>query len=294
MNGKPVVSVIIPSYNSAAYLAETINSVLTQKGIHALYELEVLVVDDGSTDITAEVVAEFGDKIQYKRIANSGRPAVPRNIGASLAKGEYLAFLDADDVWLPTKLQTQFKQFMNNPKLALVSSNARRIDEHGKELGGLVVIDKLLPPAVNLVNLIQLNFICTSATMVKTDVFKQLGGFNEALELRAVEDYELWMRIAAVSPIEYLRDALVLYRVHDAATSKHGEKEAWTLMLAVYTSFKNTTGKLLKLPASIALDQQMANAHHDLYKLSGVLGKLQHGLAYLYLRLVLRIKYTKR
>lgn len=294
MKTLPVVSVIIPTYNSASYLTQTIQSVLDQKGVHKLYELEVIVVDDGSIDGTSNVITSFGKQVRYECITNSGRPAVPRNVGARLATGEYLAFLDADDIWLPSKIQVQLAQFKKDPKLALISSNARRIDEFGKELGGLVVVDDLLPSTVDIVSLIKLNFMCTSATMVKADIFREQGGFNEDIELRAVEDYELWMRIAATSKIAYQHDALVLYRIHEAATSKHSDKEGWELTLSVYTSFKKVSGKKLDHPALIALNQQMANARHDLYKLSSPLGKLQHGLAYLRIRLLLRLQYAKK
>lgn len=123
----PLVSVIIPTHNYGRFIRDTINSVQSQ----AVSELEIIVIDDGSTDNTAAVLQEICDRrLQVVRIPNAG-VSVARNTGIELAKGEYIAFLDADDVWLPDKLTLQLALMTNEPSLGLVFSDFTRFDETG-------------------------------------------------------------------------------------------------------------------------------------------------------------------
>ncbi len=240
---KPLVSVVIPSYNSAEYLAATLDSVLAQKGAGSLFQQEIIVVDDGSTDNTQAVVEGYGERVIYHKIENSGRPAVPRNIGLKKAKGEYVAFLDSDDIWLPAKLKGQIEILNRDPKVILVSSNAEKIDAKGIKMGGLVVIEQLLPREPGYSELLKNNFICTSATVARRDTLVQMDGFDEKPELKAVEDYELWLRIAAKGKIAYQVSPNVLYRVHDSNISRAGELLATKRLVSVYKSVAKKVDK---------------------------------------------------
>jgi glycosyltransferase involved in cell wall biosynthesis len=122
----PLVSVIVPTYNYAEFIGEAIKSVLDQ----TIQDFEILVIDDGSTDNTKEVVLSFGDKVRYFYQSQQG-PAKARNKGIVESKGEYIAFLDADDVWLPSKLEKQVNLFRSNPKLGMVVTDNFLFDDAG-------------------------------------------------------------------------------------------------------------------------------------------------------------------
>ncbi len=230
------VSVIIPTYNSADYLPTAIESVLNQRGAGRMFAMEIIVVDDGSTDNTKDILKKYQDKIIYCNILNSGRPAVPRNIGAKMAKGEYLAFLDSDDVWLPNKIYSQLKQFKQDPSVVLISSNAEKITASGKRTKELVVLKNLLPKEISFGGLLKNNFICTSATMVRKEPFERAGGFDERASFKAVEDYELWLRMTARDKIFYQTLPYVLYRVHANNISKSSAHLANKRLIIVYQS----------------------------------------------------------
>ncbi len=126
---KPRISVIIPTYNSARFLPEAVQSALYQ----TLSPDEVIVVDDGSTDNTEDVLEPFRGRVHYIRQENQG-PAVARNRGIAEAKGDLIAFLDADDVWLPEKSELQVKVLWENPRIGLVHSYYHRLDMAGQRI----------------------------------------------------------------------------------------------------------------------------------------------------------------
>ncbi len=112
-SSEPLVSVVLPAYNGEAFLAEAIESILTQDYAH----LEIVFVDDGSTDGTAKIAAGFGEKLRYVYQPNSGKPAAARNRGVQLALGDLVAFLDQDDLWLPNTLARKVSELVHDPDL---------------------------------------------------------------------------------------------------------------------------------------------------------------------------------
>lgn len=210
----PFVSIIIPAYNIGKLIKETISSVLVQ----TFADFELIVVDDGSTDNTAEVVKFFNDsRIIYHYQNNSGLPAKPRNTGARLAKGEYLAFLDHDDIWLPKKLERQIDVIKNNPKIGLISTNAFIMN--GNEKTSLLLIKGTKSGYLDDGTFFPSNKVVQSTALVKKTVFNLLGGLNENPELKAIEDYDLWLRIYAQYPCYYINDCLAYYRMIASSTS---------------------------------------------------------------------------
>lgn len=119
ISNKPTVSVVIPTYNRAKYVTETIDSVLSQ----SYTDYEIIVVDDGSTDNTREALAPYMDRIRYIHQQNSGVSAA-RNRGIKAARGKWIAFLDSDDIWLPEKLAVQIKDISKYPGVCLHTTNA--------------------------------------------------------------------------------------------------------------------------------------------------------------------------
>ena len=173
----PTISVIIPAYQAEAFIARSVHSAQIQ----TLSPLEILVVDDGSNDNTAEVAAACGDLVRVIRQPNGG-PASARNHGAREARGEWLAFLDADDGWLPKKLERQIAQ----------------IDDTVSLLHCYCLHDKTGPLAPDLQTFDTLwnrNTICTSSVLLRKSEFDAAGGFDEDRSVMAVEDYNLWLRL---------------------------------------------------------------------------------------------------
>lgn len=194
------VSVVIPAYNRARFLGTAVASVRAQS--HAC--TEIVIVDDGSTDDTAQVVAALGDGIRYITQANAG-PAAARNRGILEARSDLVAFLDTDDRWLPDKIALQVEVLRREPTVALVSADMAIEDEAGTtqvasnfELRGLHLffagLDGLPVPDAPR-RLLEVNFVNTSTVLARRDVLLAVKGFDP--RLRYGEDLELWLRIAA-------------------------------------------------------------------------------------------------
>ena len=210
MSEYPLVSVVIPSYNRAQYIAETIDSVLGQTHRN----VEVIIIDDGSTDTTDEVVKPYLSQVKYIRQENAERGA-SRNHGLRVAMGEYISFLDSDDVWLPTKLEHDLKIFNRMPNVGLVCSNAVQIDASGKQL-------RLLTPRAYsgqvTDRLIENNFILMATHLVKAEAVRELDGFREERELSGSEDWELWVRLSTAVDFYHSNEVTAKIRTHDANT----------------------------------------------------------------------------
>jgi glycosyltransferase involved in cell wall biosynthesis len=184
-------------------LAETVDSVLLQTWT----DLEIVVVDDGSTDGTPEVVEPYGNRIRYFQKKNEG-PSSARNFGATKASGEALAFIDSDDIWEPNKLDVQMGFLDSHSEIKLVSCRGYVLGSKGKarssgrkDLSGDLFLE-----------LYQRSFINTSSVVLARDCFFQAGTFDESI--RTAEDYDLWLRVARQFPIAYLDIPLVGIRKH--------------------------------------------------------------------------------
>jgi glycosyltransferase involved in cell wall biosynthesis len=217
MNHRVVVSVVIPTFNRAGLIGETLSSVLSQ----TFQDLEVLVVDDGSVDRTAEVVAGFRDKrVRYTWRENSGRPAVARNIGIGLSRGTYVALLDSDDLWMPEKLERQLSAFTEFPRAWVVATNYRFFPD-GKYTH--LDCDSDLWPTSHQIAMN--NPIGASSVLMKREIFEKAGTFDESPEVIAIEDYDYWLRVSEMMPgsILILREPLMLYRTHSTNLSHADE-----------------------------------------------------------------------
>jgi glycosyltransferase involved in cell wall biosynthesis len=223
------VSVIIPTYNRASYIADSITSVLEQHGNH---DIEVIVVDDGSTDNTAEIVAKFGQKVRYQKTKPSGKPAVPRNIAIGMASHELIAFQDSDDLWTADKLSAQVGVF-DDPEILLSYGNADTMDATGK-LNNYRILTKSQGANGDIFEqLVKTNIISTLTVMVRKEALIEAGLFCEDDALRAVEDYALWLRICSKGRVSYIDDVLAHYRLHDANISTAGQVLAEQRLIAV-------------------------------------------------------------
>lgn len=205
----PHVSVIIPTWNRRELLSRAVHSALTQEGV----SVEVLVCDDGSDDGSREMIAAWGDeRVRLITGPRAGRPAIPRNRGIAAAQGEWLAFLDDDDEWLPGKLRRQLDNAVERGCLAVCSNALRHIPGKAPDLPYLPD----MPEILTFTDLSRLNSVITSSTIVHRSLIPRVGGFPEQEKLRAVEDYALWLRVAAITTFAYLDIPLLIYR--DAPT----------------------------------------------------------------------------
>lgn len=213
---RPAVSVIIPAYNCEAYIAETLDSVLGQ----TFGDLEVIVVDDGSTDRTPEIVTSCGAPVRLVTQANSGVCAA-RNRGIREAAGQYLCLMDHDDYWFPDKLALQVQEMERQPEVGLVYStfafwypdtNGRfpvpASYRSGPEPSGL---DEEFSGWIYHLLLLDC-WVLTSSALIRAKVFEKCGIFDESLPYS--EDWDLWLRMSREYPFAKLKKTLTLYRQH--------------------------------------------------------------------------------
>lgn len=208
----PLVSVVIPAYNAGPFLGEALDSVFAQ----GYADLEVIVVDDGSTDNTREVAESYGDRIRYIRQDNAGASAA-RNRGIREAKGDFVAFLDADDLWVPSKLQKQLELFDQRPELGMVITDCIAFGEWGEYVPPGDKRERLMVGDI-CQNIFLYSGVGTPSVMVRREVFDKVGMFNENLPL--AEDDNMWIRIAADYPVELIDEVLVRVRDHANRSTK--------------------------------------------------------------------------
>lgn len=207
------ISVIIPAYNAEKYLREAVNSALAQ----TYSEREIIIVDDGSTDDTYQILAEYGDAIRIVRQKNQGSAAAC-NAGVAVAQGEWIAFLDADDVWLPEKLTRQIEH-CGTSAISHTDSIC-----FGGDLPSEVLRSNFESPYSGnvLQKLLIRNFITKSTVLMRRQVFQDLGGFDTSYI--AVEDWPFFLQVCAKHELGYLPEAMVRYRVHKKSKSMQGRK----------------------------------------------------------------------
>ena len=198
----PQVSVIIPTYNRAGCLREAVDSVLAQD----FGDVELIVVDDGSTDSTPQLIEGYGQAIRALRQGNRGVSAT-RNAGIAASRGALIAFLDSDDLWLPGKLDRQVA-FFNSQADALICQteelwvrNGRRVNpgKRHRKRGGMI-----FEPSLDLC------LVSPSAVMVRKELFQRVGFFDESLP--ACEDYDLWLRVSCRFPVHLIDSPLIVKR----------------------------------------------------------------------------------
>jgi glycosyltransferase involved in cell wall biosynthesis len=202
------VSVVIPAYNYGHFVAEAVDSALAQTYANR----EVIVVDDGSTDDTRKRLAAYGDRVRYLYQENRGLAAA-RNAGIRAARGEYVALLDADDVWHPQKLELQMAYLAAHPEVGLLG--AERTKERPPRWPA---VDRAAGLAARVVTLEQL-VVCSrfgpSSVVIARRCFEAVGHFDPAL--RSVEDRHMWVRIALRFAVHKLDSVLWWYRVHEGS-----------------------------------------------------------------------------
>lgn len=231
----PLVSVVIATYNMGRYLPEAVASVFGQ----TYSPLEIIVVDDGSTDDTANIVAywEKDARFRYIRQKNMGQQRA-KNRGIAEAAGDYIAFLDADDRWKPDKLQRQIPLFGGDQAIGVVYSDAVFIDERGNETGRR---DIRHPQGRVTEALLHDNFVSFGSAVVSKQALDRCGAFDESLPMSI--DYDLWLRISTEFEFRYVDDALLEYRIWPGQMS-HKMLTRTDCILRILDKFEHTHAEL--------------------------------------------------
>jgi glycosyltransferase involved in cell wall biosynthesis len=207
-----LVSVVIPTFNMGHYLPQAVGSALEQSYPH----VEVVIIDDGSTDETQRVVRQWdGDpRVRVFRQAKSGQPAA-LNQGMALSRGNFIALLDADDTWAPHKLARQMPLFKGRPELGVVYSDYERMDGQGRPLPkGSTPMHRGWISGALLIE----NFVPASTTVVRRECFERHGAFDVAL--KRSHDYEMWLRLSVHYQFDFVPDATLRYRIWSGQMSR--------------------------------------------------------------------------
>jgi len=222
---RPAVSVVMAAKNYARFLPAAVESVVAQ----TFHDWELVVVDDGSSDDTPDAIRPYlaDRRVRYVRSDRLGQSRA-KNLGVGLSRGEYVAFLDADDAWRPTKLERQLALFRDRPEVGVVFCRRSLIDANGRPLPS----PPSPPPPRGRVpdRMFVQNFVCFSSVVVRRGVFDHVGRFDPQWDLAI--DYDLWLRVAKYHDFDFIDDALVLYRTgHGNLSQKLADRVATALSI---------------------------------------------------------------
>jgi len=236
----PKVSVVIPAYNAIAYLPESVESAINQ----TFTDLEVLIIDDGSSDQTVEWASQITDpRVKLISQKNKGLSGA-RNTGIAHAQGEYVALLDADDIWEPTKLEKQVRCLEDDPAVGLVDTWAVLVDEQGKSTGEVIGSSTEGNVWQRLVEF-QTVCCCGSTSLIRRSCFETVGVFDQ--DLRFFEDLDIFIRIAAHYSFAFVKEPLIRYRQHPNNMSKNCQGMLEAFRTIIEKAFQSAPLELLYL-----------------------------------------------
>lgn len=247
----PTVSVIVPAYNAERFISQAIDSVLNQ----TYWDYEIIVVNDGSTDGTIEVLCPYKDLTIYIEQENRKLPAA-RNAGVRAAGGNYLAFLDSDDLFLPEKLSAQVRYLDARPEIGLVVSGHQYIDDSGR------LLQECRPwidnSSVTLETILFGGLAPIHAVLLRREWFERVGGFDE--QFAYCEDMDLWYRLAlAGCPMEWVPAVVCQYRLHANNMSRSPETHFTYLRRALDVAFADS-----RMPSGLCARKAEIDAQIDL------------------------------
>ena len=210
-----MISIVVTAYNYGKYLKQAIDSVLSQ----TYTDIEIILIDDGSTDDTEIIAREYlrYSFFRYFRQSNKGQPKA-KNQGISHARGDFIAFLDADDFWESNKLKKQNALFADSD-VGVVYSRRNWVDSDGLEISGN---ERVLRRGKIIDHIFIDNFVCFSSSVIRKSYLEQIGYFDESLPMGI--DYDLWIRLASVCKFDFVDEPLVNYRTGHSNLSKNTTK----------------------------------------------------------------------
>jgi glycosyltransferase involved in cell wall biosynthesis len=209
---EPWFSVVVPSYNAEAYIGASVSSVLAQ----TYDRWDLTVVDDGSTDATLEAIRAFGDRVRLLKQKHAG-PSEARNLAIRSSQGDWIAFLDSDDVWEPTKLARQAELVRQRPDVVLVGTDYSRSEHPGSSFRGELAGYPWRRGVPTVLGLLKGNYLHTSSLVVRRAALDRSGLFDP--DIYGVEDLDLWVRLAELGSVECIEEVLVHVRRHQGQTT---------------------------------------------------------------------------
>ena len=213
----PTISIIMPVLNGERYIAEAIESICRQ----TYQDYEFLLIDDGSTDRTREIVLGFASRLDLKYVHHESNQGITPSVNDGLrrASGRFIAFLDHDDAWLPEFLETQLAHLTKYPDVGMVHSDFQTIDGDGQVLEHSVAEarHRTRPSGFVFRHLFMHSMVCGNTVLIRKECFDRLGGFDERLRWA---DYHTWLRISRHYKIDYVPKVLTVYRQHSVQGSR--------------------------------------------------------------------------
>ncbi|MES2416412.1 MAG: glycosyltransferase family 2 protein [Patescibacteria group bacterium] len=224
------ISVVIPVWNGEKTLEATIKSCLNQ----TLSPLEILICDDGSTDNSKHIVENINDnKVIWVPGNHSGSPAGPRNRGLKISKGEWIAFCDSDDEWLPNKLEKQITALKKSNCRASCTNAIRKVND----IKMLDIMIKYKKAKISFSDLLNSNNIVCSSSMVKRSILEEVGGFSETIEHGSYADFICWLRVTTQTDFAFVNEPLVIYDDHPQTSIRANETSAERLKMIALDNF---------------------------------------------------------
>ena len=253
-NEHPIVSVVVPVFNSERTIKSTVRSILDQ----TFRQIEVIIIDDGSCDSTPIKCGELAlldNRVKiYKLESSSGGPAKPRNLGITVAKGIWVAFCDSDDIWHSRKLELQLQNVGLNPDSILCSQIKEFSVDENVNLNQIIQSVGVVRYCVN--DMLRKNRVATSSAMIKRETINRVGYFNESKDLVAIEDYDFWLRVLLMSGsnVCMINVPLTYYRLSSGSLSAN--KVSMLIKVAkllwFYSVREKTYGSIFRWASHIA------------------------------------------
>ena len=237
----PRISVIIPTYNRADLLRAAIESVLAQ----TYRDFEIIVADDGSTDHTTQVVGQYGPAVTYIPLPHRGQPAATRNGGLGVANGEFIALLDSDDIFLPDKLARQVPTLKADHSIGMVYSNGLYFRDDPNRPTGRVQDGLPTPSGRIFADILRGNMLAPPVVLIRRTCLDQVGLFDERPDFCAVEDFDLWLRMAAEFSVVFVPGDVAAIRRHSQSIS-HDVAALRTRVLKVLDKMDQLYPELMK------------------------------------------------
>ena len=249
------VSIIIPTYNSIAFIEDAFKSILDS----SYNDVEIVIVDDGSTDSTVDIATKQPGNIKLFKQKNSGRGSA-RNNGLSHATGKYIAFLDHDDLLEHTSISERIQYLEDNPDKGWVCTDAMEFDKTGDLRLFLNQFPWLDLNEDHFCQLLKGCFPLTSTVMIRSELIQKIGGFNTAIDYG--DDIEFFLRLLLVSDIGLIRKALTRRRIHPTQGVSN-TFDRWDSRVKIYSNFKSTCGSMSE-KQQVALQQALKFAYYKL------------------------------
>lgn len=272
----PRVSILIPTYNRAAYLSEAIQSALAQ----TFHDIQVIVVDDGSTDNTRAIVRAIADaRVRYMYQENRGVSAA-LNTAWRAAQSEFVAMLGSDDVMLPNQIETLLPLLEHNPALGLAYARAQAMDARGEPLPQILGASLKFSDNA-LASILYGDSVCGIACLIRRAMLERVNGFNETLI--ANEDWDLWIRLAEISPFAFHDQILARYRIHPNSLTGARSAQYQRVALERVTLIENYFARAI-VPADARAVESLArrNAYMDAGIRLLAIGARRQALPYLW------------